>query len=129
MRRFKLTWLLVAAMALASTAFVSVSRAAAGDHLSGSTFEGADGDLAAVGTLRGGDWNAPAGNVRAPVDVRHDRATGGNDDSFAGGVKEDTVTPSFVTAASRSRAATRRARPHSNRGPHASPVSARRRDR
>ena len=57
--------------------------------LSGSTFQGADGDLLGTG---GTDWQS-APNLA----IGYDKPTGQGDDSFGQGTKEDTEVPSVVS--------------------------------
>ena len=80
---------------VASTLVMGNVSAAAGDTVTGSTFEGIDGDL--TPTTGKSDWSGTAGSnvLRAPEKL--DPNTGALDDSFAGGMKEDTQTLAFVT--------------------------------
>jgi Bacterial Ig-like domain (group 3) len=56
--------------------------------LAGSTFEGADGNLA-VNCTGFTDWATPAFNLQTGIDL----ASGGTDNIFTGGSKEDSTTP------------------------------------
>jgi hypothetical protein len=86
-RRLWTTGLTLTALALFAVVFVAASSA----NLSGSTFEGNDGNLV-VDTAGNTDW------ANAPNRVRgDDLASGGTDNSFGGGTKEDdpAVTVGF----------------------------------
>jgi hypothetical protein len=86
-RRLWTTGLTLTALALFAVVFVAASSA----NLSGSTFEGNDGNLV-VDTAGNTDW------ANAPNRVRgDDLASGGTDNSFGGGTKEDdpVVTVGF----------------------------------
>jgi hypothetical protein len=76
---------------LAAAAFMVVFVAASGANLTGSTFEGNDGNLV-VNTTGNTDW------VNAPNRVRgDDLPSGGTDNSFGGGTKEDDPNVNVVT--------------------------------
>jgi hypothetical protein len=86
-RRAWTTGLTLTAFALFAVIFVAASSA----NLSGSTFEGNDGNLV-VNTAGNTDW------VNAPNRVRgDDLASGGSDNSFGGGTKEDDPNVNVVT--------------------------------
>src|SRR6266545_7789787 len=89
-RRTRRWWYLgmtLAAAAALAAFFVASSSA----NLTGSTFEGNDGNLV-VNTTGNTDW------VNAPHRVRgDDLASGGSDNSFGGGTKEDDPNVSVVT--------------------------------
>src|SRR6266487_570855 len=89
-RRVRRWWYLgttLTAFVLFSVVFVTASSA----NLSGSTFEGNDGNLV-VSTAGNTDW------VNAPNRMRgDDLASGSNDNSFGQGTKEDDPNVSVVT--------------------------------
>jgi hypothetical protein len=63
-------------------------------QITGSSFEGNDGNLTLAAGSTNKDWvNAP--NFAAGID----KPTGKNDDSFSGGIDEDTVNPTLATGA------------------------------
>src|SRR5438876_985828 len=86
-RRLWLAGLTLTAFALLAVVFVTASSA----NLAGSTFEGNDGNLV-VNTAGNTDW------ANAPNRVRgDDLASGGTDNSFGGGTKEDDPNVNVVT--------------------------------
>ncbi len=86
-RRFWNVGITLTALAAFAVVFVSGSSA----NLSGSTFEGNDGNLV-VNTTGNTDW------ANAPNRVRgDDKASGSNDNSFGQGTKEDDPNVSVVT--------------------------------
>src|SRR5215218_10448101 len=86
-RRWWYRGMTLAAAAALAIVFVTASSA----NLTGSTFEGNDGNLV-VNTTGNTDW------VNAPNRVRgDDLASGGADNSFGGGTKEDDPNVNVVT--------------------------------
>ena len=83
-------WLLTGLALTTVALFAVVFVAASGANLSGSTFEGNDGNLVSNG---GTDWSAGAPNLSAGQDVQNKQA----DNSFGNGTKEDDNTPTVVT--------------------------------
>jgi hypothetical protein len=85
------SWLIrTLGLAAATAAFAIVFAAASGANLSGSTFEGSDGNLV-VNTAGNHDWdNAP--NLSVGVDL----PTGQTDNSFGQGTKEDNTSITVV---------------------------------
>jgi hypothetical protein len=83
---------------LASMLIVGGAGAALGDSVTGSVFEGVDGNKVKDDSAKG-DWDltetAPSNISRATP--KSDNAIGSEDDSFAGGMKEDTSSLAFVT--------------------------------
>jgi hypothetical protein len=82
--------LVLPAFVAAVTAGLVLAIGASGASLAGSNFE-IDGNLIVNGGAGALDWANVAQNKRA------DAPTGANDDSYKGGVKEDTVCPGEVT--------------------------------
>jgi hypothetical protein len=81
----------IAVTLTALAAFAAVFVAGSSANLPGSTFEGNDGNLV-VNTTGNTDW------VNAPNRVRgDDLASGGSDNSFGGGTKEDDPNVNVVT--------------------------------
>jgi hypothetical protein len=92
-RKFRRRHLGVAALLVAATTTLTIVLAgSAGATLSGSTFEGNDGNLVVNGGAGAHDWdNAP--NLSVGVDL----PTGTSDNSFGQGAKEDNVNTTVVT--------------------------------
>jgi Prealbumin-like fold domain len=89
-RRTRRLWGFITSAAALTAVFLFVIASASG-NLSGSTFEGNDGNLV-VTTPGNTDW------VNAPNRVRgDDLASGGSDNSFGQGTKEDSANVTVVT--------------------------------
>src|SRR5215471_3714172 len=83
-------WLLTALALTTAALFAAIFVGASGANLTGSPFEGSDGNLV-VNTAGNEDWvNAP--NLHVGVDL----PTGQTDNSFGQGTKEDDNTPTVV---------------------------------
>jgi hypothetical protein len=79
------------ALAVVAAIMLLVGAQAVLANLTGSTFEGSDGNLV-VDTTGNHDWaNAPN------IDTKVDRPSGGTDDSFGQGAKEDISNPAVVS--------------------------------
>src|SRR6266508_1037944 len=76
-------WWLIGTTITAAAVFAVFFAAASGANLTGSTFEGNDGNLV-VNTTGNTDWATAPNRVRGD-----DLPSGANDNSFGGGTKED----------------------------------------
>jgi hypothetical protein len=85
-------WLALAIAAMAAVATVLLFVVGASAKLTGSTFEGNDGNLV-VNTPGNTDWDTPAPNVSAANDV----ATGTGDNSFGQGTSQSDVNVTVVS--------------------------------
>src|SRR6266545_1909117 len=84
-------WWLIGTTVATAAVFAVFFAAASGANLTGSTFEGNDGNLV-VNTAGNTDW------ANAPNRVRgDDLASGGTDNAFGGGTKEDDPIVKVVT--------------------------------
>src|SRR6266508_2988635 len=89
-RRGGRRWLIGITAAVAAV-FTVFFVAASGANLTGSTFEGNDGNLV-VNTAGNTDWENAPNRVRGD-----DLASGGTDNAFGGGTKEDDAAVKVVT--------------------------------
>src|SRR5215212_3067140 len=84
-------WWLIGTTGVLAAVFAVFFVAASGANLAGTTFEGNDGNLV-VNTAGNTDW------ANAPSRVRgDDLASGGSDNSFGQGSKEDDANVTVVT--------------------------------
>ena len=84
-------WWLIGTTITAAAVFAVFFAAASGANLTGSTFEGNDGNLV-VNTTGNTDWATAPNRVRGD-----DLPSGANDNSFGGGTKEDDPNVNVVT--------------------------------
>ena len=84
-------WWLIGTTLAAAAAFMAVFVTASGANLTGSTFEGSDGNLV-VNTSANTDWANVAG-----LNTGVDKPAGNTDNSFGQGTKEDNSAVSVVT--------------------------------
>ncbi len=90
MRKRKVILATVAAAALTAATVVGITSASA--NLTGSTFEGGDGNLI-VNTAGNTDWLSPPPNLSNVLDL----PSGAGDNSFGNGTKEDNVNVTVVS--------------------------------
>jgi Prealbumin-like fold domain len=88
--RWSVTVAALTVIAFVAVVFVSASSA----NLTGSNFEGNDGNLVSNG---GKDWSGTGANAAPNLSVGVDLPTGQNDNSFGNGTKEDDNTPTVGT--------------------------------